>query len=171
VSNLRRVGQQPATSTDAFGVPVGAPQPTEHKEDLISYSAGSVEHRRWVREQAEAAATPVAQKGFWELAHDAHEQQKAKWRAEEQQRRIDRDKYDAWVRSESERKLAERKAAKDKEAENLVAESMLAAMFAQYGASDREVAHVKKLVASRTPHLNNDVSAHEIKLLSLRAEG
>ena len=170
MSNLRRVGQQPATSTDAFGVPVGAPQPTEHEaEDFISYSAQSREHRLWVREQA-AASTPIAvQKSFHELAEEKRRADVDRWRAQDEQRREQIAAYEQSKRDHNARVLRERAQKKRLEEEEQVAKILIDGVFQQYGCSTEERRRVTQLVASRTPHLKNDPSAIEVKILQYRS--
>jgi hypothetical protein len=175
VSNLRRVGQPPATSTDAFGVPT-APAPNggsgmRPDEELISYPANSREHRLWLQREREAATKPaVPQKSIHELAHEAHEQRKAEWAERERRDREAIVKANEDREAHNQKVIAERAAAAKAKNDAIIAEVARESMYSGWNVSDEERARIEKLVV-RNHRGDKSVDLRERILLKMRNVG
>jgi hypothetical protein len=137
-------------------------------EELLSYNAGSREHRIWVARQ-NASTPPAATMSAHEAAHWARKEQERKWRENRERERAEIARHEEEKRKWNQRVLRERAEQKQRDAEEATAKILIESVWAQYAATDLERNHVMKIIQQRMPGSQHDPGAAEIVLLKLRA--
>ena len=165
MSNLRRVGQPPATSTDVFGVPNVAPVSSQPRVEENIPGAGQYGFEKYKRSLEPPAA--VEQISAHEAAHNARKEQERLWRENERREREQIAAYEQSKRDHNARVIAARKAAEQAAAEAVIAEVARGSMYAGWNATPEEIARIEKLV-ERNYRGDKSVDLRERLLLKMR---
>jgi len=139
-------------------------------EELLSYNAGSREHRIWVARQNAPTPPAALTMSAHEAAHWARKRQENRWAEERKKEKAAIAERHEWIRKDNERILRERAEQKRREAEALVGDQMVENVFRQYACSPTERERITKLVMNLTPQSIHDPSAVELKILAYRSE-